>query len=237
MECQLCDLLSPNLMQVCRMICVVIPTLNSKVELDLLLRQLDIDARVVVTDGGSIDGTLDVAVLHGAVMCVGALGRGTQLKRGVSWAFNASWILVLHADSRLPENLYSILNTHIDTYPEKAGYFDLKFESNTYSARILEWLVRIRCKLFGLPYGDQGLLISRVVYESVGGYDKLPLFEDVALIRKLGKHRLKRLGAPLVTSAAKFERDGFFRRGWANFRRLRRYLRGENPHDIAKDYS
>ena len=105
-----------------------------------------------------------------------------------------------------------------------------------FSARILEALVRIRCKVFGLPYGDQGLLISKALYDAVGGYPDIPLFEDVALIRALGKRRIRRLGLPLTTSADKYERGGFYRRGWRNFRLLRRYLKGEAPEELLKAY-
>lgn len=219
------------------MICVVIPTLNSEVQLESVLGQLSMDARIVVTDGGSSDNTLVTAARGRASLCLGCPGRGTQLIRGCRWALGASWLLILHADTDLPDNLETVIRDHIERYPGKAAYFDLKFDSSKLSARIIEWLVILRCRWFGLPYGDQGLLIPRILYDEIGGYENIPLFEDVALVKNIGKKRLKRLGASITTSATKFERDGFFRRGWYNFILLRRYLRGESPHDLAKDYS
>lgn len=219
------------------MICVIIPTLNSKPQLKRLLVQLPEHVRVVVTDGGSVDGTLEVAACHKALICVGAPGRGIQLRSGVRWAFETPWLLVLHADSLLPDDFIKRVNLHIANHSDRAGYFDLRFDSPRLSARIIEILVRLRCSWFGLPYGDQGLLISNEHYKEIGGFENIPLFEDVALVRKIKKQRLRRLGAPLTTNAEKFELDGFFTRGWKNFRLLRRYLKGESPEGLAKDYA
>ena len=219
------------------MICAVIPTFNSEATLASLLAQLRHEAaRIVITDGGSGDQTLKIASTNAAVIAVGGSGRGPQLRRGAAWSGSCNWLLILHADSRLPENWRELTQQHIKKHPEKAGYFDLRFNSPRFSARIIEILVRIRCAAFGLPYGDQGLLISKALYANVGGYSAISLFEDVALIQALEKTRIKRLGGAIITDAEKFEREGFFRQGWRNFRLLRRYLNGESPEDIAKDY-
>ena len=220
------------------MICAVIPTLNPGDAYPALLQDLRPHvSRIVVSDGGSETLPLSLAVQNGAVIAIGSAGRGQQLKRGTSWAAECEWLLILHADSRLPANWHAHVLTHIKSHPDKASYFDLRFDSARLSARILESLVRLRCSLFGLPYGDQGLLIPRALYDAVGGYPDIPLFEDVSLIRALGKSRIRRLGAPLITSADKYERDGFFRRGWRNIRLLRRYLKGESIESLLKAYT
>lgn len=219
------------------MICAIIPTLNSGQSLDALLRDISPNTeRMVVGDGGSEDETLQTAAKSGAVIALGHKGRGVQLNRGARWAQDCTWLLFLHADSSLTGTWQKAIAAHIKNHPNRAGYFDFRFDSSNPSARLLEGLVRLRCTVFALPYGDQGLLISRDLYDQVGGYPDFPLFEDVALIRKLGKSRLRRLGIPLITSAAKYETDGFFRRGWRNFRLLRRYLKGETPETLAKTY-
>lgn len=220
------------------MICAVIPTLNCEASLEPLLEQLrgHVD-RIVISDGGSADQTLSIAIRYGAAIASGSAGRGQQLRRGAKWAQDCDWLLCLHADSSLSEDWLDKVQNHIGLHSGKAGYFDLRFDSRRLSARVLEILVRIRCALFGLPYGDQGLLISKRLYGDIGGYQNIPLFEDVALARTLGKGRLRRLGGPLLTSANKYERDGFYRRGWRNFRLLRRYLKGDTPNSLAKTYT
>lgn len=219
------------------MICAVIPTYNCEASLPALLSQLRGAARIVVTDGDSEDATLRVAAAHEAVIAMGSPGRGAQLRRGARWSEGCEWLLFLHADSVLPDNWERLAERHIERHSGKAGYFDLAYDSPKFAARVVEFLVRLRCAAFALPYGDQGLLISRALYDEVGGYGAVPLFEDVAIIRSVGRPRLRRLGGALITSADKYERDGFFRRGWRNLGLLRRYLKGESPHAIAKDYA
>lgn len=215
---------------------MVIPTLNSEGQVGQLLETFPLNTRCVVSDGGSFDKTLEVALRYGAVIATGTSGRGSQLRRGVLWAAEETWVLILHADSTLSPDFMDVCFDHIKNHADKAGYFDLKFDSPNRTARLIEWCVQWRCKLFGLPYGDQGLLISRKLYHEVGGFDPVPLFEDVGLVRKIGKARLRSLGAPILTGADKFERDGFFRRGWRNFRLLRRYLKGALPEDLVREY-
>lgn len=89
----------------------------------------------------------------------------------------------------------------------------------------------------GLPYGDQGLLISRTLYDEVGGYADVPLMEDVMLVRRIGKRRLSFLSAEARTSAAKYERDGWHKRSWQNAWLLTRFLLGASPEKLAKHYS
>ena len=193
--------------------------------------------RIVITDGGSRDKTLEIAAQSSAVFAIGTSGRGRQLQRGAAWAGDCEWLLFLHADSQLPEGWHAHVTAFIAGGPNRAGYFDFEFDDWRWSAKVIEELVRARCFYFALPYGDQGLLISRKLYDEVGGYQNMPLFEDVAIVRTLGRERLKRIGIPLITSADKYKRDGYFRRGWRNFRLLRRYLKGESPEDLAKAYT
>ncbi|MEL6992330.1 MAG: glycosyl transferase, partial [Pseudomonadota bacterium] len=93
----------------------------------------------------------------------------------------------------------------------------------------------IRARLFGLPFGDQGLLIPRALYSHVDGYADIPLMEDVAMVRLLGR-RLMPLPFTVTTSAEKYLRDGWLRRGGRNLGLLARYLGGADPETLAKKY-
>jgi hypothetical protein len=74
----------------------------------------------------------------------------------------------------------------------------------------------LRCRLLHLPYGDQGLLLPKALYEEIGGFSPLPLMEDVDLVRRLGRGRTVMLRSRAVTSAERFRRDGYLRRSARN---------------------
>ena len=219
------------------MLAIIIPSLNSGNKLRSLLDQIGERAdRIVISDGMSRDDGLEIAASKSAVIAIGQAGRGIQLSRGASWCENADWLLFLHADSELPDNWQIEVNTHLQNSPHRAAYFRLRFSSAKLSARFVELMVKLRCYAWALPYGDQGLLISRELYDDIGGYPDWPLFEDVNIIEKIGRNRLKPLSAKITTSAEKYERDGFVRRGWRNLKLLRRYKKGEAVHDLLKNY-
>ena len=148
-----------------------------------MLRQLTgkVD-RIIVSDCGSADDTIACAVKYGAIVAAGAKGRGQQLALGADWAADADWLLFVHADNSLPDNWRDIVVRHIQRHPQSAGYFRYRANGKGIWPRIMEFGVLMRCQWWGLPYGDQGLLISRKAYEAVGGYPKQSLFEDVAII-------------------------------------------------------
>lgn len=222
------------------MLSVVIPTLNAETHLPRLLAQLDgkVD-EIVVTDGGSKDRTLAIALAANARLALGCKGRGWQLARGAKWVSGGSgdWLLFLHADTRLGDDWADEIRHHIKHFPNRAGYFRLKFAARGFWPRWIEFWVRLRCAFAALPYGDQGLLIRRNVFDAVGGYPDWPLFEDVQIVRGLGRWRLRALQADVVTSADRYEKQGYVRRGLGNVLLLTRFLFGANPDNLANRYS
>ena len=156
----------------------------------MLMSQLEQADRIVVADGGSTDGTINIAV-KGAVLAMGAEGRGQQLALGARHSGDASWFLFIHADNELPENWRESVARHISRHPKSIGYFRYRAKAKGLWPRIMDFWVGMRCQWWGLPYGDQGLLMSKSIYEELGGYPEQSLFEDVALITRI-KTRLGR---------------------------------------------
>lgn len=214
----------------------MIPTFNAAGSLALCLESLG-GERIIVADGGSADATAAVAKEAGATIIPAARGRGTQLTTGAS-AASGSWLLFLHADSRL-EAAWRDAVQAFATMPGaegRAGYFDLALDDPASAARRVERLVAWRSRVLGLPYGDQGLLISRGLYDAVGGYSAIPLMEDVDLVRRLGRGRLWPIGARITTSARRYREGGYIRRPLRNLLCLSLYFAGVAPHRIARLY-
>lgn len=218
------------------MLSVIIPTLNADAYLPNILAQVQGVAKdVVVSDGGSTDETLAQAVSQNVRIAVGCSGRGWQLARGAEWA-QGDWFLFLHADTVLSEGWEKSVKDHMRDFPQKAGYFRFALSAKGVRPSFLTFGVRVRSRLLALPYGDQGLLISRALYEGVGGFPDWDLFEDVAIIKALGRGRLRRLSANAITSAERYEQQGYIRRSLRNLGLITRFSFGANPQKLKERY-
>jgi len=218
---------------------VVIPTLNAAETLPAALAALRsaLVCEIVVVDGHSVDGTVAVARAAGARVVAAARGRGNQLAAGGAAAVG-EWLLFLHADCLLEPGWAEGVEAFVAQpgAENRAGYFDFALDDRAAAARRLEKLVAWRCRFLGLPYGDQGLLISRALYDAVGGFAPLPLMEDVDLVGRLGRRRLARIGARCIASARRYRQDGYWRRPLRNLLCLALYFAGSPPERIARLY-
>lgn len=192
---------------------------------------------VIVVDSGSDDRTVTVATDRGARVLVSVRGRGAQLRSG-ALAATASWLLFLHADTRLEPAWRSAVADFISDPGNRAraAAFRFRLDSDHPSARRMERLVEWRCRRFGLAWGDQGLLIHRDFLTDLGGYPDQPLMEDVALVRRIGRHRLDLLDVDAVTSPARYHRDGWVRRPVRNMMLLLLYFAGVPPRVLVRLY-
>ncbi|MEL7212988.1 MAG: TIGR04283 family arsenosugar biosynthesis glycosyltransferase [Pseudomonadota bacterium] len=217
---------------------IILPTLNAEAGLPATLASLmeglqaGLIREVVISDGGSQDATLDLAEQAGAVVVTGAAGRGGQLRRGVA-ASKGAWVLVLHADTVLAPGWSSVVQDTMSA--GQAGYGRLQFRASGFAPRFVAGWANLRSRLFQLPYGDQGLLVSRAVYDAAGGYPDIPLMEDVALARAI-KGQLVPLAFTAHTGAERYVKGGWVRRGSRNLITLIRYLWGADPAQLAKAY-
>ena len=221
------------------MICIVIPTLNCAMHLSMLLPQLDGNNRVVIADGGSTDETISVAVKK-AVIAAGAKGRGSQLALGARHSGEAEWLFFIHADNQLPADWKASIQQHITRHPGAVGYFRYRANAKGFWPRFMDFWVRMRCQWWGLPYGDQGLLISKEMYEAVGGHPDQILFEDVVLIdaikAKFGRTALRPLKGYMSIDVSKYKKEGIWTRGHKNLKLLKAFRQGEDLEVLAKKY-
>jgi rSAM/selenodomain-associated transferase 2 len=218
------------------MLSVVIPSLNASRSLRGTLASVTDADETVVVDGGSTDGTADLARSLGALVVQAQRGRGSQLAAGVA-AARGDWLLLLHADTRLAEGWRTAVGAHMAAAPGCAGYCRFVLDSDARAARRLERLVAWRCRVLALPFGDQGLLIQRDLLRAMGGMRPLPLMEDVDIVHRLGRRRLVLLDVAAVTSAEKWQRHGWYRRSLRNLLCLTLYFAGVPPRLIARLYA
>ena len=231
------------------MLSVVIPTLNAEKSLTrtraALIRPTvrGLVKDVVIADGGSDDGTLGIAETAGAKIVMAPKGRGTQLAVGAQ-AARGEWLLFLHADTVLQPGWDEEVETLLERLEKRgekgtsfAAVFKFALDDFSFWARMLERVVAWRCWLFGLPYGDQGLLVSRKLYDELGGYRPFQIMEDVDLVRRIGRRRLVFLRTPAVTSPERYLNDGYLARSSRNAMCLMLYYLGVNPDRIARIYS
>ena len=215
------------------MISVIIPTLNAAATLGPCLAALAEADEIVVADGGSGDGTLAIAEREGARLVPSAPGRGVQLAQGAAEA-RGDWLLFLHADTRLAPGWRQAADRYVARQTGRAACLRFRLDAREWQARLIEAGVALRVRLLGLPYGDQGLLVPRALYDEVGGYRPLPVMEDVDLVRRIG--RIERLGIDAATSAERWRRDGWLRRSLRNLLCLACYRSGMSAERVAKLY-
>lgn len=221
------------------MIGVVIPTLNEAQTLPALLDDLRelatvLALDVVVVDGGSSDGTRARAAAGGARVLEAPLGRARQLNRGAMVA-RGEWLLLLHADCRLGAAARTALLSALEpSAGVQAAVFRFAIDLPWFWKHFIELGQRVREELWGLPYGDQGLLVRRELFEAVGGYADIPVMEDVAIIRRLRQQTaIRRLPATLLTSGRRYLREGIVRTWLRHTALITLYYAGVSPHHLA----
>ncbi|MEQ8435473.1 MAG: TIGR04283 family arsenosugar biosynthesis glycosyltransferase [Oceanicaulis sp.] len=229
-------------------ILTIIPALNAAARLPATLQSLAEAERAgigggwILADGGSSDATVRLARQAGCAIHSGARGRGAQLAAGgeaaLARAAQGDWLLFLHADTMLEPGWSGRARAFMEANADRdrAGYFRFSLDEPGARARRLERMVAWRCKTFALPYGDQGLLIPAAFYARLGGYKPWPLFEDVDLVRRIGRRRLCALPARAVTSAERFVSEGYLKRSAKNLSLLARYYCGDSPERLARAY-
>jgi len=216
---------------------VIIPTLNAAATLTATLANLPSGVAVTVSDGGSTDSTLKIARAGGGRIVTGPSGRGRQLAAGAEVA-DRPWRLFLHADTIVSPEGWAAIDRHM-AGPEgarSAASLRLVINDPAWQARMIERAVAWRVRRFGLAYGDQGLLIHRDLYDTIGGYPDLRLMEDVEIMRRLGRERHVVLDGEARTSAVRWQHRGWIGQTALNLTCISLYRLGVPVERIARLY-
>ncbi len=194
-------------------ISVIIPTLNeapSIVQTLARVRRTD-ECELIIVDGGSTDGTPELARPHADRVIAAPRGRARQMNHGAQEA-SGEVLLFLHADTILPMGFSQLLTQALRDPQIVGGRFDVRLDAEGWSFRMIETMMNFRSRLTRISTGDQAMFVRRQVFLDTGGFPDLALMEDLEFSR-----RLKRVGQiaclheRVVTSARRWQHDGVFR--------------------------
>ena len=224
-------------------ISVIIPTHNEEL---MITRTLDAVSRlvnvweIVIVDGGSTDKTIEIVKNYAhkkpfRVIETAEANRGRQLHEGTKHAAGEVFWFV-HADTRPVQGCAGQIKQYMRYDEIVGGNFEIVFDGDGRWARFLTRLYP-QLRTIGLVYGDSAMFARREIYEKLGGFRDLPLFEDVDLYKRLiKKGEFQHINLPVVTSSRRFENSSFIRTfaRWSIFQGL--YWLGVPPRLLAKKY-
>ncbi len=195
------------------------------------------EAEVIVVDADSKGSTIKRIRGSRTKKSVSAPGRGVQMNRGASVS-TGSILLFLHADTRLPNDaLMRILQT-LEHDCISGGAFKLDFDRISPLIRAFLFVQHARGALTRVPYGDQAIFIRKEVFDELGGYEPIPLFEDVDLMKRMRKrgYRIRILKERVITSGRRFNEKGTLRTLAGNILLISKYHLGVDPWVLYRRY-
>ncbi len=221
-----------------RRITIVVPVLNEAAGIAASLEALaPLRARgheVIVVDGGSDDGTPELARSRADRVLAAPCGRARQMNVGAAAASGAA-LVFLHADVRLPQDADRMVLEALAALPW--GRFNVRLDSPRALLVLVGAMMNLRSRLSGIATGDQALFVRRELFERLGGYAEIPLMEDVEL-----SSRLRRAGRPaclnarVLASARRWEARGALRTIVLMWRLRLAYFLGADPARLAERY-
>lgn len=220
-------------------ISIIIPTLNEEDSIRETLHALenfaDENIEIIVVDGGSDDSTLAIVQNYAVKVLHSNANRGEQMQIGGAWA-TGEILWFLHADTLPASVCIGQIKHALDDKFIVGGNFTIRFGGESSAAKFMTWLYP-QLQYLGLIYGDSAIFARREIYEKIGGFKNLPLFEDLDLIKRLRQDgKLITLSGVVKTSSRRFEKRSFFLTflRWTIFQVL--YWLGVNPRRLAKHY-
>ncbi|MFO8024510.1 TIGR04283 family arsenosugar biosynthesis glycosyltransferase [Thiohalophilus sp.] len=219
---------------------IIIPTLNEAENIQPTLERLQpLRSRgheVILVDGGSTDNTVDTTRPQVDRILNSEPGRAHQMNVGASQA-RGDIFWFLHADTLIPELADQIIDTTVDNKSQAWGRFDVRLSGKDIRFRLIAFMMNRRSRLTGIATGDQGIFVTRALFEKIGGFAEQPLMEDIEISRRLKRHARPRcLKQKLTTSSRRWETRGIWRTVFLMWRLRLRYALGGDPRKLAKWY-
>ena len=224
--------------QALKNITIVIPTYNSEKTINSTLESIYKNfENIIIIDAGPNNIKSKISKKYKIKFFRSSKGRGTQLLLGAN-KVSTNWIFFLHSDTILNKkniiNIKEFVSNDLNYF--KAAAFKIKFNKNNILSNVLMVIANFRSKYFKLPYGDQGLLISRKFYKKIGGYKNIPIMEDIDIIHKIGFENIQILNSHIITSSIRYETQGWLIRPIINLYCLILYFCNYDINKINKIY-
>jgi rSAM/selenodomain-associated transferase 2 len=223
-------------------ISIIIPVLHETATINetvSLLRRSDggKEADIVVVDGDLSGSTVQTITDSTVQRLISERGRAVQMNRGAEDA-SGDILLFLHADTRLPGNALTLISEAMKDGHCVAGAFDLGFDTDRSIFRITEIYVFLRTRLTKIPFGDQAIFIRRDYFRKLGGYRRIPIMEDVDLMKRIRKRgdRVSIIPVKVSTSPRRYEQEGIISCTFRNWVLQTLFALGASPERLAKRY-
>jgi rSAM/selenodomain-associated transferase 2 len=216
-------------------ISIIIPTLN---EAPRIARTINTarnakNIEIIVADGGSTDGTTEIATSLGVRVISTNPGRAVQMNAGAT-AAAGDILLFLHADTLLPSGFDNWARLALTKPRTVAGAFELAIDDRNPSLRLVEFGVNWRSRWLQMPYGDQAIFLPAATFDKIGGFPDLPLMEDFELLRRLHRFgRIEIVSVPALTSARRWQQLGVIKTTAINQIVIIAYFCGVSPDRLA----
>ena len=192
-------------------------------------------AELLLVDGDSSDGTVDIARPWVDQVLPSPSGRARQMNLGAE-AASGEVLWFLHGDTLAPSNADLLLNRALSDGGQW-GYFDLRLSAPGTGYRLVEWFMNRRVRLTAVVTGDHGVFVRRDAFTIVGGFPEIALMEDIELSSRLrALSAPRRVPATLVTSSRKWEREGLVRTVIRMWSVRSAYFLGVKPDALARWY-
>lgn len=219
---------------------IIVPMLNEAPGLPRLLARLSALERqgneVLIADGGSDDGSADLAKRAGLRVLSSPPGRARQMNLGASHA-TGDVLLFLHADTLLPEGALITIHRVMQKSSAPWGRFDVVIDGSHPMLRVVARLMNLRSRWTGIATGDQAIFVTREAFDAVGGFPDQPLMEDIELSsRLLRRSRPACISDPVLTSGRRWESRGVWRTVLLMWRLRWAYWRGTPADQLAQRY-
>lgn len=220
------------------MISIVVPVLNEAERLGVFLDSLESqpgEPEVIVSDGGSRDGTAEIAG-RSARLVSAPPGRASQMNAGAA-AAKGEIILFLHCDTLLPPGALALIEEAMRDTAAVGGGFTHRFDRSDRFSRFISLSANVRSRVWKLFFGDQAIFVRRDVFENMGGYPALPLFEDWDFSARLrGAGNVVLIESPITTSGRRIEVWGKWRCFYLWWGLSILYALGVPPERLARFY-